>query len=48
MVWEAIRGKPKQINTRLGTFGEVAYALLPKARRTPTSTPRRSRSRSRI
>ena len=28
---EAIRSKPKQINTRLGTFGEVSYALLPKA-----------------
>ena len=31
MVCEAIRSKPKQINTRLGTFGEVAYALFPKA-----------------
>jgi NAD(P)-dependent dehydrogenase (short-subunit alcohol dehydrogenase family) len=31
MVCEAIRAKPKQINTRLGTFGEVAYALAPKA-----------------
>jgi NAD(P)-dependent dehydrogenase (short-subunit alcohol dehydrogenase family) len=31
LVCEAIRAKPKQINTRLGTFGEVAYALLPKA-----------------
>jgi NAD(P)-dependent dehydrogenase (short-subunit alcohol dehydrogenase family) len=31
MVCEAIRTKPKQINTRLGTFGEVAYALAPKA-----------------
>jgi NAD(P)-dependent dehydrogenase (short-subunit alcohol dehydrogenase family) len=31
MVCEAIRSKPKQINTRLGTFGEVAYALAPKA-----------------
>ena len=30
-VCEAIRAKPKQINTRLGTFGEVAYALAPKA-----------------
>ena len=28
---EAIRAKPKQINTKLGTFGEVAYALAPKA-----------------
>src|SRR6202012_1336357 len=27
----ALRAKPKQINTRLGTFGEVAYALAPKA-----------------
>jgi hypothetical protein len=31
LICEAIRGKPKQINTRLGTFGEVAYALAPKA-----------------
>jgi NAD(P)-dependent dehydrogenase (short-subunit alcohol dehydrogenase family) len=31
MVCEAMRSKPKQINTRLGTFGEVAYALMPKA-----------------
>jgi len=31
LVCEAIRTKPKQINTRLGTFGEVAYALAPKA-----------------
>jgi NAD(P)-dependent dehydrogenase (short-subunit alcohol dehydrogenase family) len=31
LVCEAIRAKPKQINTRLGTFGEVAYALMPKA-----------------
>jgi hypothetical protein len=31
MVCEAIRAKPKHINTRLGTFGEVAYALAPKA-----------------
>jgi NAD(P)-dependent dehydrogenase (short-subunit alcohol dehydrogenase family) len=31
MVCEAIRTKPKTINTRLGTFGEVAYALAPKA-----------------
>jgi NAD(P)-dependent dehydrogenase (short-subunit alcohol dehydrogenase family) len=31
LICEAIRAKPKQINTRLGTFGEVAYALLPKA-----------------
>src|SRR5437763_5536841 len=25
LICEAIRSKPKQINTRLGTFGEVAY-----------------------
>ncbi|MGB9183678.1 MAG: SDR family oxidoreductase [Solirubrobacteraceae bacterium] len=31
LICEAIRTKPKQINTRLGTFGEVAYALFPKA-----------------
>src|SRR5439155_22808798 len=31
MVCEAIRTKPKHIGTRLGTFGEVAYALQPKA-----------------
>jgi NAD(P)-dependent dehydrogenase (short-subunit alcohol dehydrogenase family) len=31
LICEAIRGKPKVINTRLGTFGEVAYALAPKA-----------------
>jgi thioester reductase-like protein len=31
LICEAIREKPKQINTRLGTFGEVAYALAPKA-----------------
>ena len=31
LVCDAIRTKPKQINTRLGTFGEVAYALAPKA-----------------
>jgi NAD(P)-dependent dehydrogenase (short-subunit alcohol dehydrogenase family) len=30
MVCEALRSKPKQINTRLGTFGEVLYALAPK------------------
>jgi NAD(P)-dependent dehydrogenase (short-subunit alcohol dehydrogenase family) len=30
LICEAIRSKPKQINTRLGTFGEVAYALAPK------------------
>ncbi|HYV16500.1 MAG TPA: SDR family oxidoreductase [Conexibacter sp.] len=31
LICEAIRAKPKQINTRLGTIGEVAYALAPKA-----------------
>ena len=31
MICEAIRSKPKTINTRLGTFGEVAYTLAPKA-----------------
>jgi thioester reductase-like protein len=31
MICEAMRAKPKHIGTRLGTFGEVAYALQPKA-----------------
>jgi NAD(P)-dependent dehydrogenase (short-subunit alcohol dehydrogenase family) len=31
LICEAIRAKPKHIGTRLGTFGEVAYALFPKA-----------------
>jgi thioester reductase-like protein len=31
MVCEALLSKPKVINTRLGTVGEVAYALAPKA-----------------
>jgi NAD(P)-dependent dehydrogenase (short-subunit alcohol dehydrogenase family) len=31
MICEAMRSKPKHIGTRLGTFGEVAYALSPKA-----------------
>jgi len=31
LICEALRSKPKTINTRLGTFGEVAYALAPKA-----------------
>jgi short-subunit dehydrogenase len=31
LICEAIRSKPKTINTRLGTFGEVMYALAPKA-----------------
>jgi NAD(P)-dependent dehydrogenase (short-subunit alcohol dehydrogenase family) len=30
MICEALRTRPKQINTRLGTLGEVAYALAPK------------------
>jgi short-subunit dehydrogenase len=30
MICEAIRSKPKEIGTRLGTVGEVAYALAPK------------------
>ena len=33
LICEAIRAKPKSINTRLGTFGEVAYALAPEGRR---------------
>ena len=31
LICEAIRARPKQINTRLGTFGEIAYSLVPKA-----------------
>jgi NAD(P)-dependent dehydrogenase (short-subunit alcohol dehydrogenase family) len=31
MVTDALRRKPKHIGTRLGTFGEVSYALAPKA-----------------
>jgi NAD(P)-dependent dehydrogenase (short-subunit alcohol dehydrogenase family) len=31
LVCEAMRSKPKTINTRLGTFGEVMYAIAPKA-----------------
>jgi NAD(P)-dependent dehydrogenase (short-subunit alcohol dehydrogenase family) len=31
IICEAIRSRPKQINTRLGTFGEVLYAVAPKA-----------------
>jgi NAD(P)-dependent dehydrogenase (short-subunit alcohol dehydrogenase family) len=30
MICEGLRAKPKQINTRLGTIGEVSYALMPK------------------
>jgi NAD(P)-dependent dehydrogenase (short-subunit alcohol dehydrogenase family) len=31
LICEAVRAKPKHLGTRLGTFGEVAYSLLPKA-----------------
>jgi NAD(P)-dependent dehydrogenase (short-subunit alcohol dehydrogenase family) len=31
MICEALRTRPKHIGTPLGTFGEVAYALAPKA-----------------
>ena len=31
LICEALRAKPKTINTRLGTSGEVAYTLAPKA-----------------
>ncbi len=31
LICDAIRDRPKQINTRLGTLTEVAYALAPKA-----------------
>ncbi len=31
LICEAIRSKPKSINTKLGTFGEVLYAVAPKA-----------------
>ena len=31
MVCEAIRSRPKSINTRLGTAAEVLYAIAPKA-----------------
>lgn len=31
LICNAMRSKPKQVNTRLGTAGEVAYALAPKA-----------------
>jgi NAD(P)-dependent dehydrogenase (short-subunit alcohol dehydrogenase family) len=31
LICEAIRAKPKHIGTRLGTLGEVLYALAPKA-----------------
>jgi len=31
LICEAIRSKPKELNTKIGTFGQVAYALAPKA-----------------
>ena len=31
MICEALRSRPKQIGTRLGRFGEVAYTLTPSA-----------------
>ncbi|HWT22196.1 MAG TPA: SDR family oxidoreductase [Solirubrobacteraceae bacterium] len=31
LICEALRARPKQVNTRLGTFAEVAYAVAPKA-----------------
>jgi NAD(P)-dependent dehydrogenase (short-subunit alcohol dehydrogenase family) len=31
IICEAIRAKPKTINTKLGTFGEILYAISPKA-----------------
>jgi NAD(P)-dependent dehydrogenase (short-subunit alcohol dehydrogenase family) len=31
LICEAIRARPKHLGTRLGTFGEIAYALFPKA-----------------
>jgi NAD(P)-dependent dehydrogenase (short-subunit alcohol dehydrogenase family) len=31
LICEAIRARPKHLGTRLGTFGEVAYTLFPKA-----------------
>jgi len=31
MIIEALRSRPKHMGTRLGTFGEVSYALAPKA-----------------
>jgi short-subunit dehydrogenase len=31
LICEAIQAKPKHLGTRLGTFGEVAYTLFPKA-----------------
>jgi len=31
MICEALRSRPKHMGTRLGTVGEIAYALSPKA-----------------
>jgi NAD(P)-dependent dehydrogenase (short-subunit alcohol dehydrogenase family) len=31
LICEAMRSKPKELNTKIGTFGQVAYALAPKA-----------------
>jgi thioester reductase-like protein len=31
MITEALRSRPKHMGTRLGTFGEITYALAPKA-----------------
>ena len=31
LICEAMRSKPKELNTGIGTFGQVAYALAPKA-----------------
>ena len=31
MIIVALRSRPKHMGTRLGTFGEVSYALAPKA-----------------
>ena len=48
MICEALRTRPKHIGTRLGTVGEVAYALSPKAvDRSCTSPTACSRTRPR-
>ena len=31
MICEAMRSRPKQMGTRIGKFGEVAYSLSPSA-----------------
>ena len=31
MICEALRARPKEMGTRMGKFGEVAYALSPSA-----------------